>query len=250
MEALGRLINAESLSQLHEKLGAPVSHELLSLALAHPSIMSEGELGENESKREQERTLYSNQRLEFLGDAVVGLIAAEYFYRSDPNLPEGVLTQRKAASVRGSSLAQASRRLGLGQYIQLGRGEAARGGADRDSILADAFEAVIGALFLEHGLEAARAFVLRALADELAAVAHQAVNVKNRLQEQTQAVGLGTPVYRSAAMSGPAHARRFSSEVLLQNVVRGRGTGKTKKEAECNAATAALEAITVAPQDK
>lgn len=249
MEYSVKLLDQQLLDQLGALLGAAVSPALLSLALTHPSVIGEAETSEGEKPesgtrpRESERTQYSNQRLEFLGDAVVGLVAAEYFYRSDPTLPEGLLTQRKAAAVQGRSLAGAARRLDLGHYVRLGRGEAARRGAERDTILSDTFEAVVGALFVEHGLEAARAFVLRVLADELVAVAHQAVNVKNRLQEQTQAVGLGTPVYLTASVGGPAHERRFSAEVLLQNIVRGRGTGKTKKEAECVAATAALAAL-------
>lgn len=231
-------------SGLCARIGVALPDALLALALTHPSVIGEGEGAEgSDLDRLAERTRRSNQRLEFLGDAVVGLVAAEYFYRADPDLPEGVLTQRKAAAVQGRSLAHAARRLGLGQYVRLGRGEAARGGAARDSILADAFEALVGAVFLEHGLETARTCVLHLLAEELESVVHRAVNVKNRLQEQTQAVGLGTPVYRTAEIKSLPHERRFSSEVLVHGTVRGRGQGQTKKEAECNAAAVALEAM-------
>ena len=222
-----------ALEELGAKLGATVPADLLGLALTHPSAVGEG----------IERTLHSNQRLEFLGDVVLGLIVAEHLYHSDVTLAEGELTQRKAAAVQKRSLAQAAQRLELGKYLRLGRGEAESGGRNRDTILSDALEAVIGALYLAQGIEATRAFVLRALSDELATVGDDSVNVKNRLQELTQAIGLGTPVYRTAPESGPAHQRRFTAEVLLMDQPRGRGNGKSKKEAECNAATAALQEL-------
>jgi len=221
------------LAELCARIGAPVPHDLLVLALTHPSAVREG----------MERILLSNQRLEFLGDTILGMIVAEHLYRSNAELPEGVLTQHKAAAVRGKSLAQAAKRLDLGKYLYLGRGEAESGGRARDTILADALEAIIGALYLAHGLDTTRDFVLRALADEVAAVAQHAVNVKNQLQETTQAMGLGTPVYQSSPLGGAPHECRFSSEVLLQGQVRGSGTGRTKKEAECHAAAAALAAL-------
>ena len=206
--------------------------ELLILALTHPSAISEV----------SERIIKSNQRLEFLGDAIVGAIAAEHFYRTRPDLPEGTLTQYKAAAVRGSSLAKAARRLGLGEHLILGRGEESGGGRNRDTILADAFEAVIGAIFLSHGFEASKQFVLRALANEIEDVAHHAVNVKNRLQETTQAIGLGTPTYE-AEQIGPVGPERFGAKVMLQGQVRGEGRGKTKQEAECRAAELALRSV-------
>ncbi|HVF09234.1 MAG TPA: ribonuclease III [Abditibacteriaceae bacterium] len=223
----------EAWQELYAKLGATVPADLLGLALTHPSAVGEG----------PERTLYSNQRLEFLGDVVLGLIVAEYLYHSDATLAEGELTQRKAVAVQRRSLAQAAQRLNLGKYLRLGRGEAESGGRSRDTILADALEAVIGALYLAQGLAAARAFVLRALSEELATMGDNSVNVKNRLQEMTQAIGLGTPVYRTAPASGPAHQRRFTAEVLLLGEPRGRGSGQSKKEAESNAAAAALQQI-------
>jgi ribonuclease-3 len=213
-------------------LGVEVPEELLTLALTHPSAVGEGE----------ERTLKSNQRLEFLGDAIVGAIAAEHFYRTRAELPEGTLTQYKAASVRGSSLAKAARRLNLGKYLIVGRGEESGGGRDRDTLLADAFEAVIGAIFLAHGFETAREFVLRALAKEIENVGHIAVSVKNRLQETTQAIGLGTPVYQSEQV-GPVGPGRFHAKVLLQGQARGEGKGKTKQDAESRAAEMALNEI-------
>lgn len=217
--------------QLRAKLKAEVPDELLSLALSHPSAVGEG----------LERTLRSNQRLEFLGDAVLSTVVAEYLYRSDETLPEGVMTQRKAAAVRGSSLTSAARRLGLPAYLILGKGEEGSGGRERDTIIADAFEAVIGATFLACGLDTTREFILRALDEELAAVANNSVNVKNLLQERTQAAGLGTPRYQSTQHGESTRGRTFTSQVLVDGAVRGRGSGRTKKEAECEAASIALQ---------
>lgn len=225
--------NLPPLDGLQAYIGVLVPDDLLSLAVTHPSAVGEG----------LERTLCSNQRLEFLGDTIVGAIVAEYLYRNEPLLPEGDLTQRKAAAVQKSSLARAAARMDLGKYLRLGRGELASGGRQRASVLADALEAVIGAVYLSHGLDAARDFAVRALSEELESVAHRAGNIKNDLQEYTQAVGLGTPVYRTVSSEGPAHERRFAAEVLLMGEPHGRGEGKSKKEAECIAATIALQAL-------
>jgi ribonuclease-3 len=234
------LSSTQSLDELRAKLGAPVPDELLQLALTHPSATGEG----------AERTLHSNQRLEFLGDTVVGAVVAEHLYRANETLPEGELTQRKATIVRGTSLARAALRLGLGQHLRLGRGEEASGGRSRDTILADAFEAVVAAIYLSCGIEATRAFVANILADDLAhAVASTRnspfVSVKNLLQERTQAIGLGTPRYQTTQIGeAQGDKKRFTSQVLLLDEVRGRGQGHTKKEAESNAAQAALDAMT------
>lgn len=211
-------------------LGLQVGPELLTLALTHPSAVGEG----------PERIEKSNQRLEFLGDAITGIIVAEYFYQARPDLPEGTLTQYKAAAVRGSSLAKAAQRLDLGTYLILGKGEENGGGRKRDTILADAFEAVTGAIFLSQGFEAARTFVLKALSNEIKVAAQNAVNVKNQLQEKTQAIKLGTPVYHTED-TGESGRKRFFAQVFLLDALRGTGNGKTKQEAECEAARAALE---------
>ena len=222
-------------AELQQLLAIEIPEELLELAFTHPSAVGEG----------LERTLKSNQRLEFLGDAVVGSSVAEYWYRTHPNLPEGELTQRKAVVVQKKSLAAAGARLGLDKLVKVGRGADAMKGRGRDAVLADTFEALVGALFLAHGWEAAQTFVLRVLEDELKQVADtpQTANVKNLLQEHTQAIGLGTPVYHSRQTGGPAHARQFFAEVLLQEQVYGSGEGHSKKEAECLAPRAALELL-------
>lgn len=226
------------LDELRAKIGFDVPDELLVLAMTHPSAVGEG----------LERTLKSNQRLEFLGDTIVGAIVAEHLYRIGETLPEGELTQRKAASVRGETLERAARRLDLGRWLRLGRGEETSGGRTRGTILSDTFEALSGALFMAGGWECARRFALEALREELDEVANEAAgapfsSIKNLLQERTQAIGLGTPRYQTAQSSGSHGERRFSSQVFLQDEVRGRGTGRSKKEAESNAAQAAFDAM-------
>lgn len=221
--------------ELRELLGADIPDELLELALTHPSAVGEG----------LERTLKSNQRLEFLGDAIVGAVIAAHWYQAGSTLPEGELTQRKSAVVQKKSLARAGAKLELGNWIRVGRGGDAMRGRGRDAVTADAFEALVGALFLARGWEVAQDFVMRALSDEIEKIAHatQTANIKNLLQEYTQANGLGTPIYRTQQTGGPAHARQFSSQVLLMEKVRGAGAGISKKEAECQAAQNALAAL-------
>ena len=219
-----------SFDTLRQLLGVEVPDDFLTLALTHPSAVGEG----------AERISQSNQRLEFLGDAVLGAVVAAHFYKAHPDLPEGTLTQYKAAAVRGSSLAKAARRLHLGDYLILGKGEDASGGRRRDTILADVLESLCGAIFLSHGFEAARTFILHALAEEITVAAQNAVNIKNRLQEKTQAAGLGTPTYQTQD-SGVLGHERFIAQVFLQQELHGEGRGKTKQDAECHAAQAALD---------
>ena len=228
-------MSAPELQKLRGILGADVPDELLQLALTHPSSVGEG----------LERTLKSNQRLEFLGDAIVGSTVAEHWYRTQSTLPEGELTQRKAAAVQKKTLARVAAQLELGQFVRVGRGADALQGRGRDAILADAFEALVGAIFVAQGWSAARDFLLRALRDELEEIAGitQTANIKNLLQEHTQAVGLGIPIYQTLQTGGPAHARHFRSEVFLQQILHGAGAGASKKEAECNAAHAALSQL-------
>ncbi len=220
---------------LRKMLGAAIPDDLLELALTHPSAVGEG----------LERTLKSNQRLEFLGDAIVGAVIAAHWYQAGSTLPEGELTQRKSAIVQKKSLASAAAKLELEKWIRVGRGGDAMRGRGRDAVIADAFEALVGALFLAHGWDAARDFVLRALSDELSEIANteQTANIKNLLQEWTQANDLGTPIYQTTQTGGPAHARQFASQVLLLEKVYGTGEGVSKKEAECHAAQSALTTL-------
>ena len=224
------------MKELTALLGLEIPEDLLQLALSHPSAVGEG----------LERTLQSNQRLEFLGDALVGAIVAAHFYNSEPNLPEGQLTNRKIAAVRREALGAAAQRLELGRFLRFGRGEGVAGGATRLSNLSDAFEALTGAIYLAHGWDVARDFVLKNLAPELSRDPETLVPFKNRLQELTQAIGLGTPRYQTAPVSARAH--QFTSQVLLLDEVRGRGQGASKKAAEEEAAKLALEAILASSQ--
>jgi ribonuclease-3 len=186
------------------------------------------------------------ERLEFLGDALLGFLAADWLFRDDPGASEGALTQRRQAVVRTSTLAVAARRLGLGEAILLGRGEALTGGRRKGSLLSDLFEAVLGAIYLDGGLRPARAFVRRQLGRELGETRRTTVgrdDFKTRLQERTQAELQLTPSYRIVSTSGPAHAMFFEVEVLLDRRVLGRGTGTNRKRAEQEAARAALAAL-------
>lgn len=179
----------------------------------------------------------TNERLEFLGDSVLGLVVTEELYRSHPDLPEGELAKMRAATVSQRSLAAVARELGLGGYVLLGKGELRTGGDDKDSILSDTVEAIIGAVYLSNGVEAARSFVLGLVGETLvdAAGLGAALDWKTSLQELTGEMGLGAPEYHWES-DGPAHARTFYSTVSAGGVVVGRGQGSAKKHAEQQAA--------------
>jgi ribonuclease-3 len=183
-----------------------------------------------------------NERLEFLGDAVLELISSDLLYRGFPAAPEGELTDLRAALVRASTLATFARSLDLAPHLRLGKGEEATGGRDRDLLLASAFEAVLGALYLDGGIAAARRFAEPRLRDEVArAIAQQRIrDAKSRLQELAQARLGVTPTYRVVDQSGPSHARTFVVEVLLGETAVARGEGHSKRQAEQAAAHAAL----------
>jgi len=205
---------------------------LLRLALTHPSVA-----------HEQGAAVQHNQRLEFLGDAVLQLILTGELYEKFPALGEGPLTQARAQMVNRRTLADQGRRLGLGHHLVLSRGEEASGGRERPSALADAFEALLGAIFLDAGFEAARDFVLRQFREEFGEleVIPNLENPKGELQEMLQANTTEAPQYQLESVSGPDHNRLFESAVYHQGVELGRGKGKSKKEAESQAALVALE---------
>ena len=187
----------------------------------------------------------SNERLEFLGDAVLGLVTADYLYHKHPDLPEGDLTRIRAALVCEQSLHEVAQKLNLGSYLKLGKGEEAGGGRQRPSILADATESVFAAVYLDGGMEAARALIHRVLLDkeQEEAVEERRRDYKTELQELVQREPNRTLVYRMAEESGPDHDKTFTFEVLLNGAVVGRGEGHSKKEAEQMAARAALERL-------
>ena len=192
-----------------------------------------------------QRPLDSNERLEFLGDSVLGLVVVEYLYAQFPDRGEGELAKAKALIVCKDALAAAARRLDLAPLIRLGRTEEAMGGRNRDSIIADAVEALIALIYRESGYEAAREFTLGTLAPEIAAVSRHRDwrDPKTVLQEQRQAKKHSAPAYIVTAERGRPHDKTFTIDVLLDGAVAGTGVGKTKKEAQQAAAEAALAVV-------
>lgn len=190
--------------------------------------------------------LPTNERLEFLGDAVLGLVVTDTLFRAHPDLPEGQLAKLRSAVVNAKALADVGRDLELGDHIRLGRGEETTGGKDKSSILADTVEAVIGAVYIGLGLAAADALVHR-LFDPLIAAAAQlgaGLDWKTSLQELTAGVGLGVPDYLIDD-EGPDHQKTFTAVVRVAGVDRGSGSGRSKKEAEQQAAAAAWNSLRV-----
>ena len=187
----------------------------------------------------------SNERLEFLGDAVLDLVVAENLYQDFPQFTEGEMTRLRAALVRRDTLARMARAVNLGDYLYLGRGEESTGGRHKPANLAGALEAVIAAIFLDQGLNTTTDFVLRLFNAELQKViSHGAgVDYKSQLQELVQSRHQLAPIYRLVEAVGPDHDRRFTVEVMVGDAVLGSGTGKSKKSAETEAARSALERI-------
>lgn len=221
--------NRRDLTGLEEKLGYRFRDPaLLEAALVHSSYANE-------------RHIKSNERLEFLGDAVLGLVAANHFFHTDRG-PEGELTQLRAGVVCEGALFSYAQDLGLGDWLMLGKGEQRNGGARRPAIVADAFEAVTAAIYLDGGMEAARAFLLPFLEREAANQRRTHFkDYKTRLQEIVQQNPGETLSYRLVGESGPDHDKRFTMEVHLNSNVVGVGHGRTKQEAEQQAAREALK---------
>jgi ribonuclease-3 len=222
-----------NLSDLSAVLGHRFRDErLLLAAVTHRSFVNEsGGAG-----------VVDNERLEYLGDAFVDLVTAEFLYRSLPEAQEGVLTALRAALVCQATLARFARQLGLGRYLRLGRGEAAGGGRDRAAVLGDAFEAVVGAVYLDGGSAIARDLLMRFLEPEAEAVlAEQSLrDTKSVFQEEVQRRWRVTPQYVTVAEDGPPHERRFVVEVRVNGAVWGTGTGRSKALAARRAAAVAL----------
>ncbi len=212
-----------------------VDPELLDRALTHRSYAYE------------QGGLPTNERLEFLGDSVLGLVVTEHLFVSFPDLSEGQLAKLRAAVVNSRALADVARGLGLGAAVHLGRGEESTGGRDKSSILADTMEAVIGAVFVQHGIDASRVFVHHLFDVLMADVATRGAGLdwKTSLQEATSLSGFGVPAYE-VVESGPDHAKSFQAMVLIDNKRYGPGAGHNKKEAEQNAAALAFAALTAA----
>jgi len=187
----------------------------------------------------------SNERLEFLGDAILDFIVAEKLYEEFPKLPEGELTEIRASLVCRDTLAELASSLKLGDWLLLGRGEEANGGRAKANNLANAMEALIGALYLDQGLAKARRFILRQLKPKLEKIkaGKTTPNYKALVQEFIQGQKRPTPVYRLVEATGPDHSKQFTAEILVEGEALGRGTGKSKKTAESQAARAAWEKL-------
>lgn len=188
-------------------------------------------------------SLASNERLEFLGDSVLGMVVADYLYRHFPDRPEGELTRMRADMVCETTLAGVAEQMGLGHHLRLGNGEDQRGGRQRPSILADAVESVIAAAYLDGGMEAAVALIRRYILTDVPVTKMHHVDYKTALQELIQRKRNQTLRYSLVEESGPDHAKQFVVEVSLNGQTVGTGTGSSKKRAEQDAARAAMEAL-------
>jgi len=218
--------------ELLDELGIEVDPQLVGLALTHRSWAYENGGAPH------------NERLEFLGDSVLGVVVTEHLYRAYPDLPEGRLAKMRAAVVNTYALADVGRQLGLGQHLLLGKGEVSTGGADKDSILADATEALIAAIYLSSGRDAAARFV-HAVIDPLVAMASTAgasMDWKTSLQELCSGLGCPAPRYEHTS-SGPDHDKRFEATAVVGETRFPGVTGRSKKQAEQGAARLAFEAL-------
>lgn len=204
---------------------------LLAEALTHPSLAYE-----------TQRPRFDNQRLEFLGDAVIQLVLTEWLYETFPGFNEGKLTKMRARLVSGEALSHFAKSIGLGGYVLMGKGEEASGGRERASTLADAFEALMGALFLDGGIGEARRLIHDICDDEVRRLAEAPVekNPKGQLQEVLQGIAKEGPEYRMVREMGPDHCKEFEVEVVWRGVVLAKGKGSSKKVAEVNAARDAI----------
>lgn len=210
-----------------------VNKEILFLAFMHSSFANEQKKGNHEN----------NERLEFLGDAVLDMVVSEYMYRMYPQMPEGELTKLRASVVCEGSLAKLARQLEFGKYLFLGKGEETTGGRNRDSILADTFEAVIGAICIDGGMESVKKYILSFMEKEIQQTkdSFKMKDCKTHLQEVIQKTSRYPVKYVIVSETGPDHSKSFVAEVHHINRVLGRGEGKSKKEAEQAAAQNALK---------
>lgn len=211
--------------------------DLLDNALTHTSYANQHNLSYN----------HHNERLEFLGDAVLSIVISEYLYKKYKNKPEGKLTKIRAGVVCESSLAEIARKLSINQYLRIGKGEELSGGREKDSLIADACEAVIASIYLDKGIDVVKEFIIRNFSNkiELTGRGKSYNDYKTRLQELVQKNTLAVIKYMVVSESGPDHNKMFETEVYLNDKCYGRGTGKSKKEAEQNAAKEALNSMGV-----
>lgn len=207
--------------------------ELLAQAMVHRSWIVGREL----------EYWQTNERLEFLGDSILNMLVTEHLFKLYPKLPEGDLSKKKSAIVSGKALAETARIWGLGSYLRVGRGEAKGGGREKDSLLADAFESVVGAVYLDGGLEPCRKILEKVLLHRISDILSdlEFVNFKSLLLESLQAEGRGMPEYRLIEEMGPEHQKLFHMQVFVHGVLLGEGRGASKKKAEQDAAHEAMD---------
>lgn len=224
---------SEKLKQLAIKLKIKIKDlDLFKIALTHRSYL-------NENKKSR---FHHNERLEFLGDAVLELLVSEYLYSNYPDKPEGDLTSFRAATVRTESLAEESSRLEIGEYLFMSKGEEQTGGRSRPYILANTFEAVTGAIYLDQGFSVTKKFLTRELFYKIKEIVEKRLDIdnKSKIQELSQEILKETPLYEIIDTSGPDHDRVFTAKIMMKENDFGHGTGSTKQEAEQNAAQEAL----------
>ncbi|MBR3809983.1 MAG: ribonuclease III [Clostridia bacterium] len=218
-------------TEFEEKLGYSFKDKsLLELALTHSSFANENKLKKN------------NERFEFLGDSVLGFVTAEYLFTEFKNRPEGEMTKLRAAVVCEKSLFKFAEQINLGKYILLGRGEDSTGGRNRPSVVSDAFEAIIAAIYIDGGMEAVKPYILRFIKDAVKRETSFKDN-KSLLQEEIQKVKGNSLAYEEVGEEGPDHDKTFVFRVKLNGEIIGEGKGKSKKEAEQNAAGNALNKL-------
>ena len=222
------------MNELEEKLGYRFRDRgLLEHAMTHSSYANE----------HRGAGLTSNERLEFLGDSILGMVVADHLYRGHPDLPEGDLTRTRAALVCEESLVEVAQALNLGEYLRLGKGESSGGGRERPSIQADAVEAVLAAIYLDGGIGSARKFIQKYILSRETDGLAKPLDHKTALQELVQRESGQVLRYRLVGEEGPDHNKRFFVEVTLNGQAVGSGSGRSKKEAEQMAAAAAIESL-------
>ena len=231
----------QDLNSLQKQIGYTFQDiSLLNKSLTHKSYVNENS-----------DSLKNNERFEFLGDSVLDLIVSGYLLKAFPDFSEGILSKIRAAVVNESCLAELARQIDLGKYLLLGKGEETSGGREKNSLLANAYEALAGAVYFDSNLEKAKDLYIPVLVKEIAKYAETARfrDYKSELQEYTQTHFNCIPDYNIVAEKGPAHEKQFEVVVLIQETIRGSGTGKSKKESEQAAAKSALEKFKLFPID-
>ena len=221
------------MTPLEQRIGYEFKNpRLLTEALTHPSL-----------GHETQRHHFSNQRLEFLGDAILQVVITEYLFHYFSREAEGQLTKLRSRLVSRDALTAHAAALDLGQYLLMGRGEEASGGRERTSTLADAFEALIGAIYLDSDLETAKKFILAQAKPDLEQLEEEPVDInpKGNLQELLQSISPQSPVYETVSESGPEHDKTFVVQCVWEGMILGRGSGRSKKQAETAAASEAME---------